>query len=506
MTPRPASTDPLAQAELFTGLGPRELEEARAHMQTRTFEAGEALCREGEPAASLFVLVDGTAAVLSPGGSGLLARVGAGEVVGEMGVVTGEPRSATVVADAETTALELDAGAFSALAARSPTLLANVSRILSRRLAAARREVAAERPPVVLVVPAGEEHRLGEVVAAAAQVAVHPVEVVDAHVDQEAALARQEGGHATHVIVVVGEEAPKPIAGQDLKTVVLDARPPARIARELTGTALGLALGAGGAKGYAHIGVLAALEEEGYEVDFLAGSSMGAIVAAWYAQGLTAGEIDVTMREAFTPENVTEMFKLSLGGASSGAAVLERVLRETTGERTFADLRIPLSVMTVDLESGRPAAIGEGLVWEALMAATAIPGMFAPVERDRSRLVDGITLVPVPTGEVLELGAGVTIAVDVIGAQPLSAWPGQAEPAPQAEARRVRMLDTLLEVMDLAQSEASSRHAALADVVVTPRFGPGSWRDFHLADLFRDAGRLAADDALPVLRTLVRVL
>jgi NTE family protein len=503
---RPASTDPLARAELFAGLGARELEEARAHMQTRTFAAGEALCREGEPAASLFVLVDGTAAVLSPGGTGMLARIGSGEVVGEMGVVTGEPRSATVVADVDTTALELDAGAFSALAARSPTLLANVSRILSRRLAAARREVAAERPPVVLVVPAGEEHRLGEVVAAAAQVAVHPVEVVDAHVDREAALARQDGGHATHVIVVAGEDAPAPITGLDVKTVVLDARPPGRIARELTGTSLGLALGAGGAKGYAHVGVLAALEEEGYEIDYLAGSSMGAIVAAWHAQGLTAAEIDVTMRKAFTPDNVTEMFKLSLGGASSGAQVLERVLRETTGERTFADLAIPLSVMTVDLETGRPAAISEGSVWEALMAATAIPGMFAPVERDRSRLVDGITLVPVPTGEVLELGAGVTVAVDVIGSQPLSAWPGSAEPEPLSEPRRVRMLDTLLEVMDLAQSEASARHAALADVVVTPRFGPGSWRDFHLADLFRDAGRRAADDALPALRTLVRVL
>jgi NTE family protein len=330
---------------------------------------------------------------------------------------------------------------------------------------------------------------------------------VDAHADREAALARLEGGHATHVIVVAGEDAPEPIAGHDVRTVVLDARSSGRIARELTGTALGLALGAGGAKGYAHVGVLAALEEEGYELDYLAGSSMGAVVAAWYAQGMSAAEIDETMRRSFTPENVKEMFKLSLGGASSGAAVLERVLRETTEERTFADLGLPLSVMTVDLESGRPAAISEGPVWEALMAATAIPGMFAPVERAQSRLVDGIALVPVPTGEVLELGAGVVVAVDVIGAPALPAWPGSAEPPPVlSDARRPRMLDTLLEVMDLARAEASARHAALADVVVTPRFGPGTWRDFQLADLFRDAGRSAADDALPALRALVRVL
>jgi NTE family protein len=120
--------------------------------------------------------------------------------------------------------------------------------------------------------------------------------------------------------------------------------------------------------------------------------------------------------------------------------------------------------------------------------------------------VDGITLVPVPTGAVLDLGAGVTVSVDVIGAPPLPAWPGEDEPEPEPPPRRARMLDTLLEVMDLAQAEASARHAALADVVVTPRFGPGSWRDFHLPDRFRDAGRRAADDALPALRTLVRVL
>jgi NTE family protein len=503
---RSSSSDPLTDAPLFAGLAAHELEEARALMQARTFAAGEPLCREGEPGASLFVLVDGTASVLSPGGAGLLARIGRGEVVGEMGVLTGEPRIATVVADVATTALELGAASFSTLAARSPTLLANVSRILSRRLAAARRELAAEHPPVVLVVPAAEEHRLGEVVAAAAQVAVHPVEVVDAHVDLEAALARLDGGHATHVIVVAGENAPEPITARAVRTVVLDHRPPGRIARELTGTSLGLALGAGGAKGYAHIGVLAALEEDGYELDLLAGSSMGAIVAAWHAQGMNAAEIDATMRNAFTAENVKEMFKLSLGGASSGAQVLERVLRETTEERTFADLQLPLSVMTVDLETGRPAAITEGFVWEALMAATAIPGMFVPVEREQARLVDGITLVPVPTGEVLELGAGVTVAVDVIGSPQLPAWPGEPEPEPEPAPRRARMLDTLLEVMDLAQSEASARHAAFADVVVTPRFGPGSWRDFHLADRFRDAGRLAADEALPAVRALVRVL
>jgi hypothetical protein len=86
----------------------------------------------------------------------------------------------------------------------------------------------------------------------------------------------------------------------------------------------------------------------------------------------------------------------------------------------------------------------------------------------------------------------------------LAAWPGREPPPPAPEKRGSRMLETLLEVMDLSQLDTSVRHAALADVVMTPRFGPGSWRDFHLADLFLSAGREAAEAELPALRSLAR--
>jgi predicted acylesterase/phospholipase RssA len=88
----------------------------------------------------------------------------------------------------------------------------------------------------------------------------------------------------------------------------------------------------------------------------------------------------------------------------------------------------------------------------------------------------------------------------------LTAWPGQEEeeqPAAAAKSR-VRMLDTLLEVMDLSQLDASVRTAALADVVITPRFGPSSWRDFHLADKFLEAGYEAAERQLSALHALAR--
>ena len=109
--------------------------------------------------------------------------------------------------------------------------------------------------------------------------------------------------------------------------------------------------------------------------------------------------------------------------------------------------------------------------------------MYPPYELDGHRLVDGLALVPVPTAEVAEAGADLTVSVNLMAHETLASWPGHAEPPPEPEParKRYRMLDTLLEVMDLAQLDTSVRDAALADVVVTPRFGPGSWRDFELA-------------------------
>jgi NTE family protein len=277
------------------------------------------------------------------------------------------------------------------------------------------------------------------------------------------------------------------------------------LARHLTRTKLGLALGAGGAKGYAHVGALQVLEEAGYVVDYVSGSSIGAIVGAYLAQGMDAAAIDATLRDAFDADNVAELFKASMGGSgsSSGLEAMSRLMRESTAERSFADTSIPLAVMTVDLTDRTPAPLREGPLWEALLAATALAGVFPPYERDGHRLVDGLALVPVPTGAVFEDGADLAVSVNLNGAEVLAAWPEQPELPPARERKsRGGMLDTLLEVMDLSQLETSARHAELADVTITPRFGPAHWRDFHLADLFLAAGRRAALEQLPALQAL----
>ena len=171
----------------------------------------------------------------------------------------------------------------------------------------------------------------------------------------------------------------------------------------------------------------------------------------------------------------------------------------------FADTEIPLVAMAVDLTERMPAPLREGPIWEALMASTALAGMFPPLERDGHRLVDGLALVPVPTDAVAEDGADVTVVGQHHEPRDASrmARPGR-RPRRRRSGRASRMLETLLEVMDVSQLDTSQRHAAVADVVVTPRFGPSSWRDFELADLFLAAGRQAAEEQLPSPAALAR--
>jgi NTE family protein len=496
----------LARSPLFEGLSESDLEDVLASTRRVSFDAGAAICREGEPGTSLFVLAEGLADVLYPGGGQTEVRLGAGDVIGEMAVVSGEARSATVLAAIPTTALELGQDAFSELLLRHPLLAANVSRIVSRRLARTRRNQFRDRgEAVALLVEPGAEPLLPEIVRAAEAASPRPVTMIDARGSLERALAAlDEALLAGGTVLVVASPGDERVLEHASRAVTVGAGADVgRLGRELARTRLGLALGAGGAKGYAHVGTLQVLEEAGYAVDCVAGASIGAIVGVLLGLGLDVTEIDARLRRTFNPDRVERMFKLSFSGAPTDLAA--EAFREATEDKTFDDLVLPVSVMTVDLVSRRPATITDGPLWEALVAATSLAGMYPPFERDGQRLVDGLALVPVPTGAAVELGADVTLSVNILNRDTLDAWPGDVDvPEPPAPTRGSMMLDTMLEVMDLSQLDASVRHAELADVVVSPRFGPGSWRDFHLADLFLAAGRQAAQEQLALLHSLAR--
>jgi NTE family protein len=560
----------LTQISLFEGLEPAALNEIYRRLQPRSFAPGEVICREGDAGSSLFIIESGLAHVLvdRPEGPRTVARLRRGDFGGEMSLITGEPRSATVKAIVPTTLVELGQEAFGAILANYPILFANLARTLSQRLARAdaRLRWSQQRGETLALVTRGNDTiQVTQLIESTKAASPHEVTCVDltaslppntecrrvrtvegalsivddlldshhivlivADFDQpelasllqqvdrvfllgteaDCLRATRECGPNAEVVLITGgrSDTPRTIGGLNVIRTISPAVPLSDIAwlgRHLSRTKIGLALGAGGAKGFAHVAAIDALGVAGYPIDYVAGSSIGAFVGSWLALGRDAAAIKATMKSAFSPDNVASIFKLSFGGMAAGNDELKRLCYESTDGLSFSDVVMPLAIMAVDLESKRAIALTEGPLWEALMAAGTVPGLYPPYRLNSQRLVDAIALVPVPADAVRAAGADIVVSVNLMSWDTLPAWPANAPP-PAPAIKGSRLLDTLLEVMDLMQLDCSTRHAARADVTITPRFGPATWRDFQLADLFLAAGRTAAQEQLPALHALAR--
>ncbi|MBE7078533.1 MAG: hypothetical protein E7380_01585 [Clostridiales bacterium] len=175
---------------------------------------------------------------------------------------------------------------------------------------------------------------------------------------------------------------------------------------------LGLALSAGGSRGVAHIGFLQALEEEGVAPSYIAGSSMGAVVGAAYAYGLTAAEI----RKAVLGLHLRDLLSVKhRRGGLFGTDKMRNLLKRYLGEAYFSDLKIPFCAVAVDMCTQSIVECKEGSVLDAVVASATIPAVFHPLEKEGMRLIDGGILERVPVPQVKAMGADIVVAVDVLG-------------------------------------------------------------------------------------------
>ncbi|MBI5928423.1 MAG: patatin-like phospholipase family protein [Chloroflexi bacterium] len=172
---------------------------------------------------------------------------------------------------------------------------------------------------------------------------------------------------------------------------------------------IGLVLGGGGSRGLAHIGVLEVLARERIPIDLIVGTSMGGIIGALFAHGVTPSQL----AERLTALRGTTLFSMNLFSARARQRNIEIQLNEALKDKTFADLRIPLTVMTVDMVNGREVPINDGPLIPALLATSAVPAVFPPVEIDGMQLLDGGVIDSLATHIAFENGAERVIAVDV---------------------------------------------------------------------------------------------
>ena len=480
---------------LFDGLDRTARQELHAQLRPVTLAAGEVLCHAGDLSDSLYVVERGVLRVLDGARGAPLGRQRAGDVVGEVALLTREPRTATLVADVPTEVLELSRDDFFLAAARYPVLLANLATIASRRLVS--RTAKPLGRVTALLTPAGGWDGEATATAVAVAASAQELRVLDATGSLADVLAGIYAVARMPVLVRVPAACPyraELMAYCDRQVAVSQGDDPARVGRRLARASLGLALGAGGAKGWAHVGVLRSLEQAGYVVDAVSGSSIGAWVGAWLALGFDADGIDRLMREHLGPDAVELIFRR---GGPDGVAELRRAARATVGDATFADLDRPLSVVAADLAGRRTVVMTEGPLADALVSAMTVPGLHEPSRRGDQRLVDAVVLTPVPTEALTD--ADVRVAVNLLGGATLRTWPGQP-----ATTRVVPDRDPVVESLELASHAAAAAQTVAAEVPVTPVFGPGTWRDFRIADRYRAAGEEAMEEALPALAALAR--
>lgn len=508
--PLPAQFAAVQSAEALLASGPGEPGEHARRIVERQCEwvqvpKGEVVIQQGTPSDCLYVVAHGRLrAVLElDGGEIVLGEAGRGETIGEMGLLTGEPRSSTVYALRDTTLLRLSRASLDELVETCPQVLRSINQLLIGRLREAqggrRRKDALH---TILVVPASDNvpvaaftRRFAEALGSVAPTLLVSADTIadvfaewdgrrsdlDATAVNDSRLVRwlndqelryryivyQGDGSSTPwtrrclqqgdalLVVARGDASPSVpdvvrelgAAGarfaamrQDLvvlhpETTIAPAstapwlqlhcwhahhhvrlsndRDMRRVARRMVGSALGVALGGGGARGFAHIGVLKAIEEAGLEVDLVGGSSAGALIAAQYAMGWDFDTMVRRNQELAT--RAKALFDYTVPFVSIFAAErFTRAVRECLGEVRIEDLWLPFFCVSSNLSRADEMVHQFGPLWRYVRASCSIPGGLPPVLEDGELLVDGAVLNNVPADVAERLCAGgPVLAVDV---------------------------------------------------------------------------------------------
>jgi len=250
---------------------------------------------------------------------------------------------------------------------------------------------------------------------------------------------------------------------------------------------IGLVLGAGSARGLAHIGVIQVLEEHRIPFDFIVGSSIGAMVGGIYSAGADIKMLDKMLEIMDT--NILFDFRLPRLGFIEGKRI-KYFLDLMTKNKTFNELKIPLVAVATDLISGESVLLEEGLVSEAIRASISIPGIFKPVKRDNMILVDGAVANRLPVGVALDRGAEVVIAVEVNFTH---AW----------EITIKNALDVILTSLDIMQKPQFEIVSRQADILIKPEVGHFSSRDFDKSRQLVDLGRAAAEAKIEEIKRII---
>jgi len=292
-------------------------------------------------------------------------------------------------------------------------------------------------------------------------------------------------GSATQLVrsvetVAAPTPATPPVPPAPPKVVAVEVPPAVRVPPKL-----GLALGGGAARGFAHIGVIQVLEEAGFRPDFVAGTSAGSVVAALYASGKTGAQlqqIGESMEEAAITDWTLPVFN---SGVLRGDA-LAKYVNQQVGGRLIEQMTLPLGIVATDLYSGEMMLFQRGDTGTAVRASSAVPAIFQPVKISGRSYVDGGLVSPVPVRAARRMGAEVVLAIDI-----------SSPPDPSGNGGTIAVL---LQTASIMGKSINGFELKEADVVVRPDLHDVASADFSSRKRAIDAGRRAMLELLPQLR------
>lgn len=271
-----------------------------------------------------------------------------------------------------------------------------------------------------------------------------------------------------------------------------------------------LALGGGGAKGIAHVGIIRRLEQVGIRIRAVSGTSFGGIVAAFYALGYTPDQIEA----AFNTVDQNQLFGYTAdqGPSLLGISGFSKWLSAEIGEKTFADTNIPCVLTAGDLKTGREVLLSEGPIVPAILATIAIPGIFPSALKDDCELVDGGVVDPVPVASARAFFPNLPVVAVALNEPPGVVPPSFTLPPLEgwspviiervSKTRYVKAFDIFLRSMDMINSSISEYRLAIdrPDVIIRPPVSDIDWLSKVNVHPVVRRGELAADAAMPAIR------
>lgn len=518
--------------------------------------AGTLLFESGAPCEGVYLLNSGRLAVSLPGAGGLVAEIERGELVGESGWLLNEPRAASVVALRDSELILIPNAGMDAATRQSTALSLALARLATRRLRRSnRQDRSLKRARVFVVVPNNEEIDLAELasglvtelgrdgsaelvwdVRASRQSLAwfNRIEELNDYVvyvadPAESGWTRQCCRQADVILLAArARAATRPwspavsaaavgrgarielallhdgdfaagAAGRWLAASpttshhhLVDSADLGRLARLLTRRGVGLVLSGGGARGFAHLGVIRALREAHVPIDFVGGASIGAIIAAGVAMGWSDEEMRSRYRRGFVDSNPVNDYTFPLVALTRGRKV-SQLLRREYGDVLIEDLRRPFFCVSCNLTNGRAFEHRRGPLALALRASVAIPGVMPPVVCGNDVLVDGAAVNNLPIDVMQRHAPGLVIGSDV-GAE-----------RHHAPAQHLNIVRILMQAGMVNSGASAATHRSLADVLLRPPLDNVDLLDWQAFDRAIDAGYVHARQLIDEIPDIPRL-